>query len=147
MVRTLTVQPILSPILRDRRFGLFVCIAATLQFILTFFRFPGWPCPFFHALGIPCPGCGLTRATLFLIEGQWKQSLLMHAFAPLVVVGLLLMAFCTVAPRQHAERLATGTEAIERRTGLTILIIGGLILYWLARLLFMHTAFIRMIQG
>lgn len=87
----------------------------------------------------------MTRATVFLMQGQLKQSLAMHAFAPLLVVGLLLIAFCTVAPRQHAERLAMRTEMIERRTGLTFLLIGGLILYWLARLLFMETAFIRLI--
>ena len=126
--------------------GLVICGAALLQILLTLFRFPGWPCPVFHALGIPCPGCGMTRATLFLLHGQWREALTMHAFAPLFVVALALITFCTIGPRDHAERIAAKTETLERYTGLTILLLGGLILYWLARLLILQTAFVLLIQ-
>jgi hypothetical protein len=39
------------------------------------------------------------------------------------------------------------TEVLERYTGITVLLLGGLIVYWLARLLFLQTAFVRLIQG
>src|ERR1043166_6282464 len=112
-------QPVLSPILHDRRLSSIISGAALLQVLLTWLRFPGWPCPFFHALGIPCPGCGMTRATLFLVRGEWKEALAMHAFAPVLLVTILLIAFCALAPKTQVARLAEGTEILERHTGLT----------------------------
>ena len=87
----------------------------------------------------------MTRATLFLLQGQWKQAFVMHAFAPVAVVALSLIFFCTVSPRAQAERVANRAESVERYTGLTALILGGLIFYWLARVLIMRAAFVRLI--
>src|SRR5436190_966524 len=93
-------RPILSTILRDRRFG------------------------------IPCPGCGMTRATVFLFRGNWKEAMTMHAFAPIFLVGLAVVAFCTVGPRRQIDRVIAGTERLERHTGITTILLAGLILYW-----------------
>jgi len=71
----------------------------------------------------------------------------MHAFAPVFVVALTVITFCTIGPRQHAERIAARIEILERYTGLTFLALSGLILYWLARLLLLQAAFVRLIQG
>src|SRR4051812_19524703 len=40
-------------------------------------------CPLASVLGVPCPGCGLTRATLALAHGDLKHALELH---PLVLV-------------------------------------------------------------
>ncbi len=45
------------------------------------FRLPF--CPLASVLGVPCPGCGLTRATLCLAHGDLKHALELH---PLVLV-------------------------------------------------------------
>src|SRR5712691_7839957 len=134
MTRAALFQPMFSAILRDRRFSSVISGAALLQLLLTLFRFPSWPCPVFHALGIPCPGCGMTRATLFLFRGEWKQAFTMHAFAPIFVIAFTVIAFCTIGPRDYTELIAARTETLERYTGLTNILLGGLILYWLARL-------------
>jgi len=147
MTDALMFRPLFSGILRDRRLGSFICGAALLQLIFTFLNFPSWPCPIFHTLGIPCPGCGMTRATLFLVHGEWRQALTMHAFAPIVVLALSLITVCTIAPRTRAEWIADRTEVVERYTGLTTLLLSGLILYWLARLLILQSAFVRLIQN
>jgi uncharacterized protein YjeT (DUF2065 family) len=146
MTQVSLFSPVLSPILHDRRLSSIISGTALLQVLLTGSGFPGWPCPLFHALGIPCPGCGMTRATLFLVRGEWKQAFTMHAFAPVLVIAMLLITFCALAPRTQVSRLAHGTEIIERHTGLTALILGGLIFYWLARLVIMQTAFVRLIS-
>ena len=147
MTRATLFQPIFATILRDRRFGYVICTATFLQLALTLLRFPSWPCPIFHTLGVPCPGCGMTRATLFLVHGEWRQALTMHAFAPIVVLALALITVCTIAPRTRAEWIADRTEVVERYTGLTTLLLSGLILYWLARLLILQSAFVRLIQN
>jgi hypothetical protein len=36
-------------------------------------------------LGIPCPGCGLTRAFAHLAKGEWSAALAAHPLAPVFV--------------------------------------------------------------
>src|SRR5437870_2602127 len=105
-MEALLFKPTLGVVLRDRRLSLVVFGAASLQMLLTVGRFPGWPCPIFHAFGIPCPGCGLTRATLFLVRGDLKQALTLHAFAPIFIVALGLIAFSAIAPRKQIDWVA-----------------------------------------
>lgn len=147
MTRGVLFKPVLASILRDRRLGLIICAAALMQLLMTMVGAPGWTCPIFHTLGVPCPGCGLTRATLFLFRGEWKQALTMHAYAPIFLSALIMITVCTIAPRNRAERFIVRTEAVERYTGITFILLGGLILYWLARLLLLQSAFVRLIQG
>lgn len=47
-------------------------------------------CPFAGWLGIPCPGCGLTRATVALVSGDWQTALRLH---PLVGFVLPVLAW------------------------------------------------------
>ena len=147
MLRTVLFPPMFSAILNDRKLSSIICGTTLLQLLLTLTNFPGWPCPIFHTLGIPCPGCGLTRATLLFVRGDLRQAFIMHAFAPLALLALILIACCAIMPRAYAERIAGGTEVLERYTGITALILSGLILYWLARLLIMQGAFVRLIQN
>jgi hypothetical protein len=35
-------------------------------------------CPTAGLLGLPCPGCGLTRATLLLFQGEFAAALALH---------------------------------------------------------------------
>jgi hypothetical protein len=147
MTRATVFRPILSTILRDRKLNIAICGVAFLQLLLTFFGLPGWQCPFFHALGLPCPGCGMTRATLFLAHGDLKQAIVMHAFAPFFLIALAIITICAASPRSYVISVADRAESLERYTGITGLLLIGLIIYWLARLLFMQGAFVRMIQG
>ena len=40
--------------------------------------------------GIPCPACGLTRASILLLSGHIQDSLEMHPLLILIIIGLLL---------------------------------------------------------
>jgi hypothetical protein len=139
--------PVLATVLRDRRLACALSGAGALQLALGFFGLPGWQCPFFHGLGIPCPGCGLTRAGIFLFHGQWKQALAMHAFAPILLVGLAIITCSVVMPTHRVDRMAARIEVLETSTGITGVIVIGLIVYWLARLLIMQSAFAQLIRG
>ena len=108
---------------------------------------PGWPCPFLKLFGVPCPGCGLTRAISLLVHGDFHAALAFHAFAPLFLAAILLSGISGVLPQKNREPLVDRLEEIERRTGLSIIILVGLVLYWLARLLLFHTAFVQLIRG
>lgn len=45
-------------------------------------------CLFRRSTGIPCPGCGLTRAFAALAKGEWAAALDLHAFSYLVAAQL-----------------------------------------------------------
>lgn len=50
-------------------------------------------CPFAAVTGWPCPGCGMTRACLALLQGQWDAAVHFHPLSPVVlpVLGLLAL--------------------------------------------------------
>ena len=50
-------------------------------------------CPFYNLTGLPCPGCGLTRAFVCLGHGQWLESLHWHPLGWLVYGVFLLLWF------------------------------------------------------
>lgn len=139
--------PILASVAQNRLAGAMIAGAAGLQTGLVSLGLPGWPCPFFHVLGLPCPGCGLSRACAALLYGDWSTSLELHAFAPIFVGGLILVFLAAVLPpRQHAW-LVGRLELVERRTGITAILLVSLMLYWLVRLLLFPEAFINLIRG
>ncbi|MBM6917218.1 MULTISPECIES: DUF2752 domain-containing protein [Intestinimonas] len=39
-----------------------------------------WGCPLRRLTGISCPGCGLTRAWLSFLKGQWNLAISYHLF-------------------------------------------------------------------
>jgi hypothetical protein len=82
-----------------------------------------------------------------IIQGNWSTSLSLHAFAPILLVALFLVICSTLLPQPYRRGLIAGVEVIERRTNVTGILAVGLILYWLARLLFSLETFIRIING
>jgi len=47
-------------------------------------------CPLRRLLGIPCPGCGMTRALAHLAKGEWRAAVALHPLAPLLAAELAL---------------------------------------------------------
>jgi hypothetical protein len=130
------LQPILIPLLTDRRASLVWVGAVASHLVLSELGVGGWPCPIRHVLNVPCPGCGLTRATNLLLHGQWQKSLETHAFAPLVIVAAVLLLLSVMLPGETRQRVLLRLERIERRTGFAVLSVLALVGYWLARMLF-----------
>jgi len=140
-------MPILTSVVQNRLVGWMIAGAAGLQAGLVGLGLPGWKCPFLHVTGLPCPGCGLSRAIVMLLQGDWRTSLELHAFAPIFVIGLLLVVWVTILPQQQRTWLIVQVEMVERRTGITAILLIGLVLYWLFRLLVFPEAFIYLING
>ena len=94
---------------------------------------PVWTCPIRAATGVPCPGCGLTTATLALLHGHWAEAAHVHAFAYLVPPVLVLLLLSATLPDRPRRGLLAAVAFAERRGGAGVLALGGLLLYWLAR--------------
>ncbi len=140
-------SPVFAPLLRSRAMTCAVCVAAGAQAALVSAGYGGWQCPIFHALHVPCPGCGLSRAIVALLHGDWQSALTFHVFAPLFLFALLVAGASVLLPETLRNRLILRVEAIERRTGLTAIFLVSLIGYWLTRLLFSPEAFTRLVAG
>jgi uncharacterized protein YjeT (DUF2065 family) len=84
---------------------------------------------------------------MLLLRGEVQASIKFHAFAPIFVLFIAMLIVCMLLPRTVTEEFIEKTETLERQTGITIIILGGLILYWLARLLLFPTAFAQLIRG
>ncbi|HXV42256.1 MAG TPA: DUF2752 domain-containing protein [Anaerolineae bacterium] len=124
-----------------------ITATAAVQAGLVSFGLPGWPCPFLHVVGLPCPGCGLSRAMVALLQGNWRTSLDLHAFAPIFALALVLVIGATILPQKQRIWLVSQLEIVERRTGITAILLIGLVFYWLVRLLIFPDAFINLVKG
>lgn len=92
------------------------------------------PCPVALFLRVPCPGCGMTRATLRLLHGDLAGAL---AFHPLVLVALpCALLFFGVNTLVY---LRTGTWGyVDRQMGKKITVIATLLMLlslgvWISR--------------
>jgi len=121
--------------------------AALAQVLLLAAGLPGWLCPMKAATGVPCPGCGLTRATAALFRGDLSASLRTHAYAPLIVLALLLTGLALLLPKSSRLAFVSRVESFERRTGVTAIALVGLLVYWLARLLFFPEVLVEVAGG
>lgn len=119
---------------RSARFALLAAAAAGFG-VAVWSDFP--LCPLAGSFGVPCPGCGLTRATLALLHGDVPRALKLH---PLVWLLLPTAVFfsCQVALQllQDGERpRSTRVRVLPQRVvNLSLLLALALTLgVWLAR--------------
>jgi hypothetical protein len=126
---------LISSVLRDRKGSILLACAVLLQIELTYLDLPGWQCPIFHATSIPCPGCGLSRAIVALLQGDWRSALALHVFAPVFLLGVILLVTVPLLPERHRHKTICWLEGIERRTGVAYLCLVCLLLYWGVRLI------------
>lgn len=90
-------------------------------------------CPTALFLGVPCPGCGLTRATLALLSGDFAAALHFHplvfVLAPLFIYALAssLVDYVRGGPSGAPSRLAAWFSARARygaAVGLLVVTLG-----------------------
>lgn len=65
-------------------------------------------CPMVLFWGLPCPGCGMTRAALLFFKGKWNTAWQMHPF----FFVLLVLAAVAAAFRYGAGRSMPGFKRI-----------------------------------
>lgn len=140
-------EPILAAILRDRRLALAITGVATLNLALFALHAPTWQCPLLSASGVPCPGCGLTRAIALLFQGDWRASMTMHAFAPFFLIGLVVIGLGALLPSRGRQVFIGNVQKVEQSTAITTVLLAALLAYWLVRLLFLKATFLQLISG
>jgi hypothetical protein len=62
-------------------------------------------CPFAVVSGLPCPGCGLTRSVVTLLQGRLADSWHFHPLGPVLVVLATAHAGRRLAARQWSSKV------------------------------------------
>ena len=126
--------PVLAPLLENRwLICIFVAFGA-VQIMLVFIGFAGWQCPIYEALGVICPGCGMTTAITLLLQGHWHLAVQAHAFAPVILIVLMMMLVAVGLKNAYLSMLSAGVERLERKSGITAILLLGMVVYWLLRI-------------
>jgi hypothetical protein len=120
------------PVLRSRGLSLALFGAGALHIAFTSAGLSGWPCPFLGTFGLTCPGCGLGKACALLLQGDLKNSLMTHAFAPVAIATAGLALIISILPKSPRNRAIDALERLETRTKFSWMILIGLLLYWAA---------------
>ena len=139
------LRPIVAPLIAHRGTATALGLVSAVQIVVTTLHLPGLPCPFLRVTGIPCPGCGLSRACAAMITGDPQHSLRMHAFALPILLGVATLLVSAVLPASKRMKISNAFARFERATGLTFLMMAALLVYWLGRLLYAPHEFISLI--
>lgn len=94
--------------------------AAFVVYDLTMRAVFGAFCPFLIITGFPCAGCGLTRAGLYLLQGNIAGAAAMN---PSIFIVILFLAYCGYF------RYVRGTKIKGLSVALAVLVVTTLAVY------------------
>jgi len=128
------VTPVLAPVLQNRRLICGFVGFGLAQLLLVFLGLPGWQCPIYETLGVICPGCGMTTAITLLLRGHWQLAVQTHAFAPVILIALMMMIIAMGLGSAYLRRFSARVERLERKSGITAILLLSMVAYWLLRI-------------
>jgi hypothetical protein len=120
---------------------------AAVQTSLTALDLTAWSCPLRRLTGLPCPGCGLSRACAALARGDVQEALTVHVFAFALPPLALLLAAGACLPARAIARLTAELACWERRTAIFWLVAGAYLAYYLVRIAFCRDHFLALVAG
>ena len=104
------------------------------QVVAVRFGWPAIPCVLHAATGIPCPGCGLSRAGAALLHGDVVAATRWNALWPLAVLVVSLVVAGAVLPATARTQLASAVSWAESRRGVSAAVLALVLGYWIFRL-------------
>jgi hypothetical protein len=126
--------PVAATLLGQRAFTGTVCIVLVVLALASTAGFSLWHCPIKQSLGVPCPGCGLTRGSLATLKGDFATAIDYHWFSPFMLAFWVFVAVALAVPAPYRDALSGKLEKIERRTGLVLFPMAACLIYGLTRM-------------
>jgi|HigsolmetaAR202D_1030399.scaffolds.fasta_scaffold00023_21 Protein of unknown function (DUF2752). len=139
-------QP-LTAMVRDRFAARVILTFAGVHGTLVAAGLPSLPCPLLHSVGIPCPGCGISRACIALLRGDWQEMATLHFFAPLVMVVLALLVFAAFLPDSRRSAFIDLVRRFEQHTAAGLILFIVFIAYWIFRFASDPYAYVALMRG
>ena len=129
------LKPWMAPLMRQRALCRWTLVTVLALLAGSLLGWSLWPCPFAELTGRPCPGCGMTRAMMAMLRGDWGLVVRLHPFAPFFALTGGFCGLVALMPLDLAGRVAAKVEVFERRTRLPALILLLFACFGLLRLL------------
>jgi hypothetical protein len=123
-----------ASIIRERSLCFAMLVAGLVLVGANLLHVRVWVCVFREVTGLPCPGCGMTRAVSALCRGELQQSVAWHPFAPGIALSVLVIFLAAVLPARPRFYMIEAVESIERRTGLVALFVAAMLVWGVWRM-------------
>ncbi|BCU78196.1 DUF2752 domain-containing protein [Luteolibacter sp. LG18] len=122
-----------SYLIRERKLGLAMTLGGGLYGLTALAGLHWFHCPFKSLTGLPCPGCGMTRATLAMLRGDWTTMVKFHPLAPVFVLFWTAVGLGLACPPRWRNGYVCRLEKIEATIRWPLWVGGLLIAYSLTR--------------
>lgn len=122
-------------LIRDRKLGLAMAGGGLVYLAFTRVGWDVMPCPSMKVLGLPCPGCGMTRSCLSLLRGDWAESWRLNPFGPVFAIFWAVVGAGVALPQPWRGKFADHLGRLEQRSRWAGWVAGGLAIYSLTRLI------------
>lgn len=86
----------------------YICLGVVIGIVIFLYFATGIGCPILHTTGIPCLGCGMSRACLHLLQLDFTGAFHYHplCFAlPFIAVFLLLRFYEKISEKHYQQGL------------------------------------------
>ena len=91
-------------------------------------------CPFRAVTGLPCPGCGMTRAFCAIGHGDFTGALGYNVLAPFVYAAALLLWAHALATLLKLDPLRAALERLRPTPRATRVMLAVTVAWWVVRL-------------
>lgn len=91
-----------------RRISLVIGLILFASYCALTTEFLGSACPFYLLFGIPCPGCGMTRAWISLFCGEVTKAFYFHPIFFAAAVVAVCVILCEIKPKLKRSKVITG---------------------------------------
>ena len=123
-------MPVFVILLKEKRVTLLLIGVVIIQVLSMVLGYSLWNCPVKTTLGFPCPGCGLSTATILFFRKEFSIALSAHLFAPVFLAGFGFAVVSILLPSRQHGKLVQWIEKVEIRTGFFAYILFSLLVYW-----------------
>jgi hypothetical protein len=71
---------------------------------------------------------------VMLLKGHWHLAVQTHAFAPVILVALIMMLVAIGLPASYLKKFSSSVERLEQKSGITATLLLSMVVYWLLRI-------------
>jgi len=122
--------PLIGPLLRNRLLCGLLLAAWLVQVGLVYQGFGGWSCPVGSISSLPCPGCGLSRAVVCLLQGHFHTAMAIHPMAPVILAVPIPLLVGVARSKPSKYRIVRSLESMERRVPVVGIFLTAMLLRW-----------------
>lgn len=79
-------------------------IGGGILLVIAFFFFYRNNCPIEHLIGVPCPGCNMTTALYYLVQGKISIALYFHPLVIILAIVVIIEAFLFYRHRNFSNK-------------------------------------------